>query len=210
MTPLRYGMLKATRCSCKLGLISEQSNHGKLCWPTVLCPLQAVGTVWVSSIYYLLFFESPPFNLQSPTNTLFSVAMPAEPFVAPYQLRFRGIPDSLAEFHLEASECCLIHIDNPFRNQKKTYVNPQVLVGYSGEAYDAVHPQTLLLSSWRIFKALWENRIRRWVTSPYFKEWRVRRRVREWSAMSKEHEEHGQICLINEMQVLAENGWAHV
>jgi hypothetical protein len=83
-------------------------------------------------------------------------------------------------------------------------------VGYSGEAYDAVHPQTLLLSSWQIFHALWENRIRRWVTSPYLKEWRVRRKVTEWRAMNKEHEEHGQICLVNEMQVLAENGWAHV
>jgi hypothetical protein len=28
-------------------------------------------------------------------------------------LRFRGISDSLAKYHLEASECCLIHFDNP-------------------------------------------------------------------------------------------------
>src|SRR5687768_15766471 len=113
--------------------------------------------------------------------------MPAEPFISSPPLRFRGIPDSLASFHLEASECCLIHIDNPLRHQKQIYVNPHVLVGYSGEAYDAVHPQELLLSSWQVFKALWENRIRRWVTSPLLKEWGVKRRVKEWKAMSKNH-----------------------
>jgi hypothetical protein len=83
-------------------------------------------------------------------------------------------------------------------------------VGYSGEAYDAIHPQGPLLSSWQIFKALWENRIRRWLTSSWLKEWRVRKRVGNWRQLSKHHEEAGDICLINEMQVLAENGWAHV
>ncbi|KAF2626181.1 glycosyltransferase family 69 protein [Macroventuria anomochaeta] len=137
------------------------------------------------------------------------VAMPAGPFVSSPPLQFRGISDSLAASHLEGSECCLIHIDNPLRVKKRTYVNPQVRVGYSGEAYDAVHPQGLLLSSWQVFKALWENRIRRWVTSPWLKEWKVSRRVGKWKSMSKENEETGEICLINEMQVLVENGWAH-
>jgi hypothetical protein len=136
--------------------------------------------------------------------------MPAEPFVSSPALRFRGIPDSLATSHLEGSECCLIHIDNPLRAEKRVYVNPQVRVGYSGEAYDAVHPQELLQSTWQIYKALWENRIRRWVTSPWLKEWKVRRRVENWRRLSKQHEETGEICIINEMQVLVENGWAHV
>jgi hypothetical protein len=139
-----------------------------------------------------------------------AVAMPAGPFVASPPLQFRGIPDSLAAFHLEGSECCLIHIDNPLRVEKRTYVNPQVRVGYSGEAYDAVHLQGLLLSTWQIFKALWENRIRRWITSPCLKEWKVSRIVQRWKSMSKENEEAGEICLINEMQVLVEHGWAHV
>ncbi|EMD58651.1 hypothetical protein GGP41_006101 [Bipolaris sorokiniana] len=138
------------------------------------------------------------------------VAMPAEPFVSEPPLRFRGIPDSLAMSHLEGSECCLIHIDNPLRAEKQTYVNPQVRVGYSAEAYDAVNPQRYMLSAWWILKALWENRIRRWVTSPSLKEWRVRRRVNKWRSVTKENEEAGEICLINEMQVLIENGWAHV
>ncbi|KAF2631871.1 glycosyltransferase family 69 protein [Macroventuria anomochaeta] len=138
------------------------------------------------------------------------VAMPAGPFVSSPSLQFRGIPDSLAASHVEGSECCLIHIDNPLRVEKRTYVNPQVRVGYSGEAYDAVHPQGLLLSSWQVFKALWENRIRRWMTSPWLKEGEVSRRVKRWKSMSRENEEAGEICLINEMQVLVENGWAHV
>ncbi|OAQ97990.1 hypothetical protein LLEC1_03544 [Akanthomyces lecanii] len=79
------------------------------------------------------------------------VVMPADPFVSPTKLRFRGIPDSLALQHLEGSECCLIHADNPL---SKT------------------------LGAWQ----------------------------KEDSA----RHEPGVFCLINEMQVLAENGWAHV
>jgi hypothetical protein len=136
--------------------------------------------------------------------------MPVEPFVSTPPLSFRGISDSLATLHLEGSECCLIHVDNPLRAEKRTYVNPQVRVGYTSEAYDATHPQELLMSSWQIFKALWENRIRRWVTSPRIKEWRVWKRVQKWKSLSIQHQEAGEICLINEMQVLVENGWAHV
>lgn len=132
-----------------------------------------------------------------------AVAIPAGPFVSSPSLQFRGISDSLAALHLEGSECCLIHIDNPV--EKRIYVNPQVRVGYSAEAYDAVHSQRLLLFYWQIFTALWENRIRRWVTSPWLKEWEVSR-VGKWKRVSKENEETGQICLVNEMQVLAGNG----
>lgn len=137
------------------------------------------------------------------------VAMPSEPFVSTPPLRFRGIPDSLAASHLEGSECCLIHIDNPLGTKERTYINPQVRVGYSSEAYDATHPQESLLSCCRITKSVWENRIRRWVTLPWLKEWRIHRSVGEWRRSSKQ-EESGEICLVDEMQVLVENGWAHV
>jgi hypothetical protein len=63
-----------------------------------------------------------------------AVAMPAEPFVSSPPLQFRGISDSLAASHLEGSECCFIHVDNPFSVKKRTYVNPQVRVGYNKEA----------------------------------------------------------------------------
>lgn len=136
--------------------------------------------------------------------------MSAVPFVSPNPLRFRAIPDSLALFHLEGSECCLIHADNPLSATKGVYLNPNVRVGYSGPAYNAVHPAHNWLSFWRILVALWENRLRCWTTTPIFKEWLVRSRVHRWKAQDKQNQEPGEFCLINEMQVLVENGWAHV
>ncbi|KAJ4285963.1 hypothetical protein N0V90_013529 [Kalmusia sp. IMI 367209] len=139
-----------------------------------------------------------------------TVAMPAQPFISDPPLRFRGIPDSLAASHLEGSECCLIHADNPLSAEKRVLVNPNVRVGYSGEAYDAVHPQRSLQSFWQIFGALWENRLRRWTTTVSFKEMYVRRQIARWKKGNRHREERGNSCLVNEMQVLAENGWAHV
>lgn len=136
--------------------------------------------------------------------------MPAKPFISDPPLRFRGIPDSLAAHHLEGSECCLIHVDNPLSTKKRVYVNPNVRVGYNIGAYNAVHPQESLQSFWQIFIAFWENRLRRWTTMVSLKEARVRRTVPRWKKGEKHREERGEICLINEMQVLIANGWAHV
>ncbi|KAH0280929.1 hypothetical protein KCU91_g636, partial [Aureobasidium melanogenum] len=41
------------------------------------------------------------------------VAMNAKPFYQTPRLIFRGVSDSLAKLHVEGSECCLIHTDNP-------------------------------------------------------------------------------------------------
>ena len=138
--------------------------------------------------------------------------MPATPFLPPTNLRFRGISDSLAQYHLEGSECCLIHADNPLSRTHGVYLNPRVRVAYSGEAYLATNPnEGSWLSSWEILTGLWENRLRRWFTTVYFKEWVVRWRVSTWEGKEGRGEkEHGINCLINEMQVLIENGWAHV
>jgi len=136
--------------------------------------------------------------------------MPAKPFASDPPLQFRGIPDSLATSHLEGSECCLIHADSPLRDKKRTYVNPHVRVGYSDKAYDAMHQEVVIRSFGAVFIAVWNNRIRRWMTSPWLKEWLVHRKVQKWRAESEEHKEMGEMCLINEMQVLAGNGWAHV
>ena len=138
------------------------------------------------------------------------VAMPISPFLASPPLHFRGVPDSLAAHHLEGSECCLIHADNPLSATKHTYLNPRVRVGYNPLAYDTVNGPNGLMSSWHVFKVLWENRLRRWFTSPGLKEWTVRRTVRRWMRQNPSVEEKGEFCLINEMQVLAANGWAHV
>lgn len=138
------------------------------------------------------------------------VAMPAQPFTSAHPLTFRGIDDSLAAHHLEGSECCLIHFDNPLSHTKGIYVNPDVRVGYTKEAYDTMNPGGSLLSATQIVTALWENRLLRHIYWPSFKEQAVYRKIKSWKKQNAQHEEVGGICIINEMQVLRKNGWAHV
>lgn len=136
--------------------------------------------------------------------------MPTSPFYADPPLAFRGVPDSLALTHVEGSECCLIHADNPLTKEKGVFLNPQVRVAYNPTAYSLVHPAYRWLSMWQIFISLWENRVRRLFTSTILKDWVIQRRVANWEAQDGDNYEPGQFCLINEMQVLRGNGWAHV
>ncbi|KAJ5836501.1 Mannosyltransferase 1 CMT1, partial [Penicillium robsamsonii] len=138
------------------------------------------------------------------------VAMPASPFIARSPLRFRGIPDSLASYHLEGSECCLIHTDNPLSVDKGVYLNPLVRVGYSGAAYTSIHPMMNWLTTGRVLQGLWVNRLRRLGISSWLKEKVVRMRVDRWRALSARNEEYGELCIIDEMQILHQYGWAHV
>lgn len=175
------------------------------------------------------FFRSPQsrqamkLSLPVPVKSCWNgiVAMPAHVFTAKEDpLLFRGIPDSLAGYHLEGSECCLIHADNPLSASRGVWVNPNVRVGYQGDAYDAVHPSDsrAWLSWWDIWAGLWRNRLRRLTTTPAIKEWRARNLVQQWTWAAVVRKdpgagarvERGTFCLINEMQVLVENGWAHV
>jgi len=129
-------------------------------------------------------------------------------------LRFRGIPDSLATSHLEGSECCLIHTDNSLSATKGVWLNPNVRVGYNSHAYDLVNPRDIRANAWvgaaTVLHGSWENRILRWLTTTWFEDSTVGRRVRTWQASGDGREETGVACLINEMQVLVANGWAHV
>jgi hypothetical protein len=144
--------------------------------------------------------------------------MEASPFYSPatQPLRFRGVSDTLAEQHLEGSECCLIHTDNPISASKGVWLNPSVRVGYSAQAYNAVNPGGQKANAWvgaaSAVHGSWENRILRWLTTTWFEEATVRNRIRKWrkSATHESREETGAACLINEMQVLVSNGWAHV
>ncbi|KKA29412.1 hypothetical protein TD95_004069 [Thielaviopsis punctulata] len=140
------------------------------------------------------------------------VAMPAAPFVSGTPLRFRGISDSLAIHHLEGSECCLIHADNPLTKELGVYLNPQVRVAYNYPAYKATHPHSG--DSWlgwgQIAWGLWESRFRRLTTFTITRDWVVSSRINKWQKEDPENSEPGTFCLINEMQVLIENGWAHV
>lgn len=148
-----------------------------------------------------------PVPVQSCWNGM--VIMDAEPFYED-ELKFRGIPDSLGEKHLEGSECCLIHADNPLSEEKGVWLNPRVRVAYDGQAYNAVNDEPPWSSTWTILSSSWTNRILRWATTPWFKNQIVERRLRRWKAEDPEHQEDGKFCLINEMQVLVSNGWAHV
>ncbi|KAF2023587.1 hypothetical protein EK21DRAFT_105211 [Setomelanomma holmii] len=111
------------------------------------------------------------------------VAMAAQPFLSSPPLRFRGVSDSVAASHVEGSECCLIHVDN---TEKQVYVNPNVLVGYSSESYDAIHSMSMILSPWQMFQALCENRIRRCVTSSWHARRKIQRRLRGWNTTQLE------------------------
>lgn len=48
------------------------------------------------------------------------------------------IQDSLAEFYLEGSECCLIHADNSYSPQSGVWLKPRLRAGYDKAACDAV------------------------------------------------------------------------
>jgi Cryptococcal mannosyltransferase 1 len=139
------------------------------------------------------------------------VFMDASPFYQDVKpLRFRGIQDSLAISHLEGSECCLIHADNPLTSERGLWLNPNVRVGYNPEAYAAVHKDDSWLSASEIVYGLWKNRLKRWFTTSWFTQWVVQRRLASWLSKSRDNSEPGTYCLINEMQVLVWNGWAHL
>ncbi len=136
--------------------------------------------------------------------------MPSSAFTDTRGLKFRGVDTTLATTHVEGSECCLIHADNPASRTRGVFLNPNVRVGYSREAYDKVHRPGSWLSLSQIYLGLWKNRISRRLTSPWFKESRIRKRVQKWEQQGEEREEPGTFCLINEMQVLVNNGWKHL
>lgn len=140
------------------------------------------------------------------------VAMDAKPFYQTPRLTFRGVPDSLAKLHVEGSECCLIHTDNPLSREQGVWVNPNVRVGYNERAYREVNPEGLStwMSVFSIARGLWTNRLSRWSTSPLLKEWVIRRRIEQWKEKHPNNHETGSSCLINEMQILTSYGWAHV
>lgn len=154
---------------------------------------------------------STPVSCHTKSNlTITLVAFDSSPFYKPHNLRFRGIPDSLAAHHLEGSECCLIHADNPQSSSKGVWLNPSVRVGYDTNAYAAVHTWKTWPSLRIRVLGLWENRLRRWMTTVSFKEEVVRRRIQKWEKEGVGRHEPGVQCLINEMQVLVHNGWVHV
>ncbi|CAI6335918.1 unnamed protein product [Periconia digitata] len=140
------------------------------------------------------------------------VAMPTAPFLAENPLLFRGISDSLGSYHLEASECCLIHADNYWTSRKGVFLNPSVKVGYSSEAFEAIRRSSSSMSIIDVYKGVWANRILRWTSSlkTAYEEHVVRERVTAWKEKHQGESEPGISCLINEMQVIHAKGWRHL
>lgn len=149
-----------------------------------------------------------PVPVQSCWNGI--VAFDAVPFYDPDRLTFRGIPDSLATEHVEASECCLIHADNPLTSTQGVWLNPDVRVGYSPDAYTTVHSRSFWPSVGTRISGIWANRLWRWTTTTTLKATTINNRLGKWAKGNPDISEPGSYCLINEMQVLVENGWAHV
>jgi hypothetical protein len=172
-----------------------------------------------------------------------AAVMPARLFLDDGGVQFRGVADSLATRHVEGSECCLVHADvaaavaqhpddDDDNADQGVWVNPAVRVGYSGTAYNAVHPAGpggaggwWWMGAGEYVAGVWRNRGARWTgTGWWWAEWvrrcAVRRRVRAWEAEGAAREEGededgrrevaAAWCLVDEMQVLVENGWKHI
>ncbi|KAF2493050.1 glycosyltransferase family 69 protein [Lophium mytilinum] len=156
-----------------------------------------------------------PIPVQSCWNGM--VAMDATPFYNNTPLRFRGIPDGLAELHLEGSECCLVHADNPLSASKGVFLNPNVRVGYNADAYTTVNAPSGWISSRERFRGIWKLRLVWLLGMPQriienvVVAWRLKRWHGQTSVDGLANREVGAHCLINEMQVLVGNdGWKHL
>lgn len=165
-----------------------------------------------------------PVPVQSCWNGI--VAMSAAPFYnTASPLHFRGVPDTLAHQHVEGSECCLIHADNPLSSTLGNWINPNVRVGYCHpdlrnhkvklewdafknaceRPYNAVHPGSgagSWISHFQIAWGLWENRVRRWVSFSSMQNWKVRRKMQAWRDEKDGNVEVGEMCLVDEMHVI--------
>lgn len=148
------------------------------------------------------------------------VLFDAAPFYGNAPLRFRAIPDSLADLHLEGSECCLIHADNPLSTQKDmgVWLNPNVRVGYSAATYDAVQgkqgetfpgPFTTVAGAWMLRWTRWRTPVQQ-----YLERVSVLERVKKWQDATPRgkmlRKEPGVNCLVNEKQIMWMNGWRHL
>lgn len=178
-------------------------------WPFFLSPVSRAAVL-----------KYAPVPVQSCWNGM--VAFDAAPFYSHGDdvegLKFRAIPDNLAQLHIEASECCLIHADNALSTQHGVFINPNVRVGYRAAADAVVNPGdgSEWPSAWGKVKGIWANRWARWMW--WF--WRrldevaIAGRVERWKEAGRttgvENEEKGRACLVDEMQVLVKTGWQHL
>ncbi|KAL1637499.1 hypothetical protein SLS56_000637 [Neofusicoccum ribis] len=141
------------------------------------------------------------------------MAMDAAPFYTKLRrLAFRAYDDALAHAHVEASECCLIHADNPYARARGVYVNAGVRVAYTKAAYDAVNPPdgAAWVGGWDILSGVWRSRAKRLLAwGSEAGELAAKARIGLWERDYAKREP-GAFCAVDEMQVLRLDGWAHV
>lgn len=167
-------------------------------WPWFLSPAARAAAARLDPIRVeacwngMVLFDAAPFYgdlKKSQDEDGHDGAHPEAP--TPIPLRFRGIPDSLADLHLEASECCLIHADNPLSRLGGggggggVWLNPNVRVAYSARAYDAVrgrHGAPFPAGVWATVAGAWANRWLGWRAplQQRLEAGTVLRRVRRW------------------------------
>lgn len=145
------------------------------------------------------------------------VIFQADNFYRPNRTVFRGIPDSLAAYHLEGSECCLINTDIARGLWwRGVWVNPNVRVSYNAmsdrivRTASGVWPGRFMrvIGIWKIRWASLAGGPRRALAKQA-----VRLRVKKWEMQAPKGEkriEFGESCIVDEMQVLVYNGWKHV
>ena len=174
--------------------------------------------------YYWPWFRSPsaraaavrgePIRVMSCWNGM--VLFDAAPFYGDDALEFRGIDDSLADLHLEGSECCLIHADNPLSSDpgRGVWLNPNVRVGYDVAVYRQIRGR--FPGAWASIRGTWVNRWLGYKSIVQFalEQRTVYQRLAKWAAATPDGEqprrERGVECLINEKQIMWQNGWKHL
>lgn len=156
-----------------------------------------------------------PVKVESCWNGM--VLFDSAPFYADPPLRFRGIDDSLADLHLEGSECCLIHADNVLSRDpdRGVWLNPNVRVGYDVPVYRAVKggrfpgAVAAVVGGWADRWMRFRGRIQQKLELAT-----VQKRLDQWRSETPSGElsrtEPGVACLINEMQIMWQNGWKHL
>lgn len=145
------------------------------------------------------------------------VAFDAAPFQRPDKpLRFRGISDTLAQCHVEASECCTVHYDNPLTSSLGVWINPAVRVAYSAAAYNAIsaaqtgNHNSMWPTSSELRWGYWSSKWIWWLRDPgsSLSVWKTRYRIRQWQQGHPREHEPALCCASDLAMVLTSNGWA--
>ncbi|KAH6670486.1 glycosyltransferase family 69 protein [Halenospora varia] len=123
------------------GLKTATGTYPYFISPTSLNALLKLQPVPVQSCWNgIIAFDASPFYPTTISKPRISDGKAQDTEILP-PLKFRGVSDSLAQEHIEGSECCLIHADNPLRPSKGVYLNPNVRVSYNATTYVKVNPQ---------------------------------------------------------------------